>query len=112
VEFDHKPVAGWIAPILQYAREHGWKGSVNEGFRTDRQQAGIYRSGVRPAALPVSMGGGGSNHSGEDYPAGAVDVSDAQQLSNVLSRSKYRGLLVWAGAKDPPHFSHPHNGSY
>jgi hypothetical protein len=112
VEFDRKPVAGWIAPILQYARDHGWKGSVNEGFRTDRQQAGIYRSGVRPAALPVSMGGGGSNHSGEDYPAGAVDVSDAQQLSNIVNRSKYRGLLVWAGAKDPPHFSHPHNGSY
>jgi cell wall-associated NlpC family hydrolase len=112
VEFEHKPVAGWIAPILQYAREHGWKGTVNEGFRTDRQQAGIYRSGVRPAALPVSMGGGGSNHSGEDYPAGAVDVSEAQQLSNIINRSKYRGLLVWAGAKDPPHFSHPHNGSY
>jgi hypothetical protein len=112
VEFDHKPVAGWIAPILDYARQHGWKGSLNEGYRTDRQQAGIYNAGVRPAAVPVSLGGGGSNHSGRDWPAGAVDVSDAAHLSNILSKSKYRGLLVWAGAKDPPHFSHPHNGNY
>jgi hypothetical protein len=112
VAFDNKPVASWIAPILDYARQHGWQGSLNEGYRTDRQQAGIYNSGVRPAAVPVSLGGGGSNHEGKGWPAGAVDVSQAQQLSNILSRSPYKGLLVWAGAKDPPHFSHPHNGSY
>jgi hypothetical protein len=112
VAFDHKPVAAWIVPILDYARQHGWQGSVNEGYRTDSQQAGIYNSGVRPAAVPVSLGGGGSNHSGKGYPAGAVDVSQAAQLSKILSRSRYRDLLVWAGAKDPPHFSHPHNGSY
>ena len=27
-----KPVAAWIAPILQYARAHGWKGSVTSGI--------------------------------------------------------------------------------
>jgi hypothetical protein len=62
---------------------------------------------VRPAARP-----GTSNHEGTQFPRGAVDVSDAQTLSRILQGSKYAHLLVWAGGKDPVHFSHPHNGSY
>ncbi len=106
-KFGDKTVAGWIAPILQYARSQGWKGSVNSGFRSLAEQTRIYNSGVRPAAKP-----GTSNHEGSEFPRGAVDVSDAQQLARILERSPYRGKLVWAGAKDPVHFSHPHGGSY
>jgi len=105
--FEGKPVAGWIAPILSYARAHGWTGSVNSGFRSFADQTRIYNSGVRPAAKP-----GTSNHEGADFPRGAVDVSNAAQLAAILRRSKYRNLLVWAGSKDPVHFSHPHGGSY
>ena len=102
-----KLVAGWIEPILAWARQHGWSGSVTSGYRSYAQQAAIYNSGVRPAAVP-----GTSNHEGTVYPRGAVDVSDASQLSAVLSRSPYASTLVWAGSKDPVHFSHPHGGSY
>jgi hypothetical protein len=105
--FDGKPVAGWIAPLLKYAQAKGWQGSVTSGYRTKGQQAAIYNSGVRPAAKP-----GTSNHEMTAYPGGAIDVSNAQQLSNILRRSKYAGLLQWAGAKDPVHFSHPHGGGY
>jgi hypothetical protein len=107
VNFDGKPVAAWIAPALAYARQHGWKGRVNSGYRSFAEQTRIYNSGVRPAAKP-----GTSNHEGTKFPRGAVDVSDAQGLSRILQGSKYAHLLVWAGAKDPPHLSHPHNGSY
>lgn len=110
--FAGKPVAKWIAPILEYARQHGWKGTVNSGYRSDAQQTQIYKSGVRPAALPMSMGGHGSNHEFKTYPGGAVDVTDAQTLAAILARSPYRHLLVYAGAKDPVHFSHPHAGAY
>lgn len=106
-QFDGKPVAKWIAPILQYAQQHGWTGSVNSGYRSFAQQKQIYDSGVRPAAVP-----GTSNHEMTAFPGGAVDVSQAQQLSNILSRSPYAKVLVYAGGKDPVHFSHPHNGSY
>jgi hypothetical protein len=102
-----KPVAAWIEPILNYARKHGWGGSVSSGWRSYAAQAAIYNSGVRPAALP-----GTSNHEQTRYPGGAVDVTDAAQLSAVLMRSPYGQTLVWAGAKDPVHFSHPHGGSY
>lgn len=105
--FDGQKVALWIVPILQYARAHGWTGSVTSGYRSFADQTRIYNSGVRPAAIP-----GTSNHEGDAFPRGAVDVSQAAQLSKILLASPFRKLLVYAGSKDPVHFSHPHNGSY
>lgn len=110
VMFDGKPVAAWVAAELHWARAHGWKGTVSSGVRTDAEQTRIYKSGVRPAAVPKSMGGPGSNHEGIEFPRGAVDVTDAATLAKLLRK---RGSpLVWAGSKDPVHFSHPHGGSY
>jgi hypothetical protein len=106
-KFEGHTVAAWIRPALVYARAHGWKGEVNSGFRTLADQTRIYNSGVRPAAKP-----GTSNHEGADFPRGAVDVSDPAALSKILQRSPYAKQLQWAGGKDPPHFSHPHGGSY
>jgi hypothetical protein len=110
--FDGKLVAGWIEPILQRARATGlWKGSVSSGYRSDAEQTAIYKSGVRPAALPRSMGGGGSNHEGATFPYGAVDVSDAAGLAAALRKLGVT-RLQYAGGKDPVHFSHPHDGGY
>ena len=100
-------VAPWIVPILLYGRSKGWKGHVTSGYRSKAEQTKIYNSGVRPAAVP-----GTSNHEGLIFPSGAVDVTEAAQLSQILLHSQYAKVLVWAGSKDPVHFSHPHNGSY
>lgn len=108
--FEGKKVAAWIAPLLQYARENGWKGTVTSGYRSDAEQKAIYDRGTRPAAKPISEGGGGSNHSRTGYLQGAVDVSDAATLDRILRRKGSR--LKWAGAKDPVHFSVPRGGSY
>lgn len=105
--FDGKPVALWIIPYLSWARKHGWSGSVTSGYRSYADQKRIYDSGVRPAAVP-----GSSNHEGSVFPRGAVDVSNATQLAQVLKKFPGPKLLVYAGSKDPVHFSHPHNGSY
>lgn len=105
--FGGKPVAAWIKPILQYARSQGWKGGITSGYRSLADQTRIYNSGVRPAAKP-----GTSNHEFTAFPGGAIDVSDAQTLSNILRHSKYAKTLVYAGGKDPVHFSHPHDGGY
>lgn len=107
VNFHGKQVAAWIAPILSYAQAHGWKGTVSSGYRSFAEQQRIYDSGVRPAAVP-----GTSNHEGKAFPRGAIDATEAQQLARILSTSPYRGALVYAGAKDPVHFSHPHGGGY
>jgi len=105
--FQGKPVADWIASILKYAQQHGWQGTVSSGYRTYAQQKAIYDSGVRPAAVP-----GTSNHESDRFPGGAVDVTNAQQLSQILQRSPYAQTLIWAGPKDSVHFSHPVGGHY
>lgn len=107
VDFGGKQVASWIAPILKYAQSKGWKGSIESGYRSKAEQERIYDSGVRPAAVP-----GTSNHEGTEFPRGAVDVSEAEQLSKILQGSPYAQALVYAGSKDPVHFSHPVNGRY
>jgi hypothetical protein len=104
--FDGKRVAAWIVPELQYARAHGWKGHVTSGGRTRAEQAYLYS---HPQGYPVARPGT-SNHEGRNFPRGAVDVSNAAQLSRILRRR--HSPLKWAGSKDAVHFSHPHGGSY
>lgn len=104
--FEGHTVAAWIKPALQYARRQGWRGQVTSGYRSVGEQAQLYKefqAGTRagPVAKP-----GTSHHGMADYPGGAVDVTDAQTLSRIISQSRFR-RLKWAGAKDPPHFSHP-----
>lgn len=106
--FEGVKVAAWIAPILRWARAHGWTGKVTSGYRSYQQQYNIYYvQHIRPAAVP-----GTSNHEGSEFPRGAVDVSNAAELSSVLQKSPYAHLLIYAGSKDPVHFSHPHAGGY
>jgi Transglycosylase SLT domain len=110
--FDGKNVAAWIRPALVYARNHGWKGSVVSGLRSHKLQAQLYDDFIHgrragPVAKP-----GQSNHEGTDFPRGAVDVSDPQQLNAILRNSPFRSKLQWAGSADLPHFSHHHDGSF
>jgi 3D (Asp-Asp-Asp) domain-containing protein len=119
-----RPIAKWIVPYLSWAasasrgsssstgpaRRGGggrWSGTVTSGFRSRAEQTRIWNSGVRPAARPGSL-----NHEGSTYPRGAVDVTQASMLAQVLRGKPGPHLLQFAGAKDPVHFSHPHGGSY
>lgn len=103
--FDGKKVAGWIIPILQWARTAGWSGSVTSGFRSYAEQAALYAnrgSNPNPVAPP-----GSSNHEGSAYPKGAVDVSDYLGLNGLVDdpRGPFPGKLKWFGMGDPVHFS-------
>jgi hypothetical protein len=98
---EQKPIAAWIAPILQWASEHGWTGTVTSGYRTYDQQAAINASGAYSAPA------GKSNHESATYPGGAVDVTQPGQLMSVLQG--YTGPLKLVGGvlgpADPEHFS-------
>ena len=109
-DFEGKKVAAWIKPLLEYAREKGWAGHVNSGYRTDEEQTRIYQSGVRPAAKSKALGGGGSKHEQTGFLQGAIDVTDAETLNRILKAKGSR--LKFAGAKDPVHFSVPSGGHY
>jgi hypothetical protein len=96
-----KPIAGWIAPILDWASQHGWTGSVTSGYRDYSQQAAINASGA------FSAPAGKSNHETTQYPGGAVDVTDPSQLIQVLKgyTGPYKLVGGVLGPADPEHFS-------
>jgi hypothetical protein len=98
---EHKPIAGWIVPVLDWAAQHGWTGSVTSGYRDYRQQAAINASGA------FSAPAGKSNHETTQYPGGAVDVTNPSQLIDVLKGYTGPDKLVGGvlGAADPEHFS-------
>ncbi len=97
----NKPIASWIAPILQWASQHGWTGSVTSGYRSYGEQASINASGA------FSAPAGKSNHESATYPGGAVDVTDPSQLMQVLQNYTGAQKLVGGvlGPADPEHFS-------
>jgi hypothetical protein len=96
-----KPIAAWIAPVLDWASQHGWTGSVTSGYRSYANQASINASGAYSAPA------GKSNHETTQYPGGAVDVSNPAQLLQVLQGYAGPQQLVGGvlGAVDPEHFS-------
>jgi hypothetical protein len=96
-----KPIASWIVPVLEWAVEHGWHGTVTSGYRTYFEQAQLNAAGA------FSAPAGFSNHETTVYPGGAVDVTNPGQLIQVLRgypgpRKLVGGVL---GPVDPEHFS-------
>lgn len=97
----NKPIAAWIAPVLQWASQHGWTGTVTSGYRSYDQQAAINASGA------FSAPAGKSNHESATYPGGAVDVTQPGQLMSVLQgyTGPYKLVGGVLGPADPEHFS-------
>lgn len=96
-----KPIAAWIVPVLEWAVEHGWHGTVTSGYRTYYEQAQLNAAGLFSA--PAGL----SNHESTVYPGGAVDVTQPGQLIAVLKGYNGPRRLVGGvlGAVDPEHFS-------
>lgn len=97
--FDGFQIAKWIIPILTWARQHGWKGSITSGYRSHAHNVAQGRNYH-------------SNHEDTAYPGGAIDVggygavAEGQALANVLKGYRGPRNLVWgAGIKDYGHFS-------
>jgi hypothetical protein len=102
-QVDGHPVASWIAPVLAYARAHGWHGHVTSGYRTNSQQiaaAKNYGLGHYPNG-PLE-----SNHTKTRYPGGAVDVTDPGGLHEALIGYDGPHKLQWGIVMgDMAHFS-------
>jgi hypothetical protein len=96
-----KPIATWIIPVLQWAYQHGWIGTVTSGYRSYYEQAQLNAAGAFSA--PAGL----SNHETAAYPGGAVDVTSSSQLISVLRNYPGQEKLVGGvlGPVDPEHFS-------
>ncbi|MGH2866769.1 MAG: hypothetical protein ACRDNK_04255 [Solirubrobacteraceae bacterium] len=101
-------VAGWFAPLIAYAKAHGWSGTVTSGYRSAADQARVCSTGVQPCAAP-----GSSHHQGLAYPDGAIDVTPSgsapQAFVLAVRGSGLQGAseIQAAGSKDPVHISIP-----
>lgn len=103
--FEGTIVASWIVPVLTWARQHGWTGSLTSGYRTVEHNAEI-------------GGATNSNHTKLDYPGGAIDVgskdayAEGKALNDALANYPHTPTLVWGqntpfdgSAHDYGHFS-------
>jgi hypothetical protein len=104
--FDGRPVAAWLKPYLDWARQNGWKGTLNSGFRDPAYSEKLCMSMCGAPSCPGRCAGRASNHAGNSNPAGAIDVSDYVTFGRLMRRCPYSPRIFNAlGAQDPVHFS-------
>lgn len=97
-----KPIAAWMVPILDWASRNGWTGTVLSGIRTpDEQIVAANNYGIQH----YPDGPLASNH--VEGHAGAVDVTNPEELARVLRGWRGERKLIWGGPVmgDRPHFS-------
>jgi hypothetical protein len=104
---DGHPVAGWIVPVVAYARKHGWHGTVTSGVRTDSEQraACIHVCGNPNGCEGTCAPPGQSNHRGSKYPLGAIDVTDPAGFARAISTYPGGPPIKNDLPKDVVHFS-------
>jgi peptidoglycan hydrolase-like protein with peptidoglycan-binding domain len=104
--FDGKPVAAWLKPYLVWARNNGWQGTVNSGWRDPAYSEQLCRNICGAPSCPGRCAGRSSNHAGSVKPAGALDVSDYTKFGELMRRCPLQPRIFNAlGARDPVHFS-------
>lgn len=104
--YDGVPVAAWMVPYLQWARENGWRGQLVSGWRDPAYSEGLCRRMCGAPSCPGRCAGRKSNHSGSEKPHGAIDVSEYYHFGRLMERCPLRPQLVnRLGARDPVHFS-------
>lgn len=104
--YDGRPVANWMVPYLQWAREHGWRGTLVSGWRDPNYSKSLcYRMCGAPSC-PGRCAGLSSNHVGSVKPRGAIDVTDYQRFGQLMRQCPHQPHIFNAlGARDPVHFS-------
>lgn len=74
---DGRQVANWIAANVLKVRAAGrWKGTVVSGYRSPAYSRSLCYSMCGAPSCPGRCAGEASNHSGDSFPRGAVDVTD------------------------------------
>lgn len=104
VAFEGKAVAAWIHPWLVLSRKNGWTGTVVSGYRSPPYSQSLCEHMCGAPSCPGRCAGVASNHSGTQYPGGAVDVTEYEQFGRIQRRigSPLQNQLP---ATDPVHFS-------
>jgi hypothetical protein len=104
--FDGRPVATWLRRYLVWARDHGWRGQLISGWRSPEHSEQLCFEMCGRPTCPGRCAGRASNHSKNQKPGGAVDVSDYVRFGALMERCPFRPRVFNAlGPVDPGHFS-------
>jgi hypothetical protein len=68
--FDGVAVANWLIPYLTWARQHGWRGRLNSGWRSPEHSEQPCRAMCGAPSCPGRCAGRASNHSQSTKPYG------------------------------------------
>lgn len=89
-----------VLHAVEFARNHGWKGSVTSGFRTYAEQARLYDNYLHHGGNIAAAPGHSSHESGN-----AVDVTDIGGFARAMGQLPSWARLYSRVAGDPVHFS-------
>lgn len=103
--FDGKPVANWLIPYLKWARQHGWSGRLESGYRTPAYSESLCFDMCGAPTCSGKCAGKGSHHSQTVKPKGAIDVTNAAQFGQVIARCPFSPKIFNALPSDQVHFS-------
>ena len=105
VLFDGKPVAAWMKPYLDWARAHGWQGTLNSGYRTPEYSEHLCIGICGAKSCPGRCAGRSSHHSIRVKPGGSIDVSDYVRFGELMKRCPYSPRIFNNLPSDRVHFS-------
>lgn len=106
VMLDGKPMALWIArEVLRIRKAGRWKGCVVSGWRSPAYCEQLCIAKCGSPSCPGTCGGKSSNHTGQKYPAGAVDVDIAHREVFAAECERLNSSLKNLLSNDRNHFS-------
>ena len=107
--YDGHSVAAWFIPWLEKIRARGrWTGVVVSGYRSPEYSTSLCYAICGAPRCPGRCAGASSNHSGVNFPGGAIDVTDYYTFAaeaRAIGAPFHNGLP----STDPVHFSNPGN---
>ena len=103
--FDGKPVAAWLKPYLDWARAHGWQGTLNSGYRTPEYSEHLCIGMCGAPSCPGKCAGRSSHHSIRVKPGGSIDVSDYVRFGELMRQCPYSPRIFNNLPADRVHYS-------
>lgn len=108
--FDGIPVARWMIPKLQWARDSGrWLGQLVSGWRSPAYSEHLCIAMCGQPTCPGRCAGRTTNHAKDVMPDGALDVTHYEEFAAAMREapeSTGPPILNDLGPADPVHFSH------
>jgi hypothetical protein len=103
--FDGRPVAAWLNPYLVWARQHGWEGTLNSGWRDPVHSEHLCKVKCGAPRCAGTCAGRTSNHSGRIKPAGAIDVTHQEVFAQLMRKCPLQPRICNDLPNDKVHFS-------